>query len=138
KLTRDELESRPRLLAIFDRVGKEELTLEDVTAALNGPRPNPKKAKKRALALAKSTANDSQEMPGKDSAQALPTFFQLLDTNHDGRLSEEELAKASELFQKLDRNHDGFIDAKEFTAAAPLATKGDEPAKPEGKPGKKA
>jgi Ca2+-binding EF-hand superfamily protein len=134
KLTRDELEGRPRLLALFDRLGKEELTLEDVTAALGG-KPNGKKAKKRALAAAESTAKDSQEMPGADAAHSLPAFFQLLDTNHDGRLSEEELAKAGELFQKLDRNHDGFIDAKEFQAAGSVAGKDEEGDAPAIRPG---
>jgi Ca2+-binding EF-hand superfamily protein len=136
KLTRDELEGRPRLLALFDRLGKEELTLEDVTAALGG-KPNGKKAKKHALATAESTANDSPEMSAADAAHSLPAFFQLLDTNHDGRLSEEELAKAGELFQKLDRNHDGFIDAKEFQAAGSVAGKDDEANSPTVRPGKR-
>jgi Ca2+-binding EF-hand superfamily protein len=133
KLTRDELEGRPRLLALFDRLGKDELTLEDVTGALGG-KANGKKGMKRPAA-AETSEKDSQEMPGNVPAHSLPAIFQLLDTNHDGRLSEEELSKAGELFQKLDRNHDGFIDAKEFQAAGPVAGKDEEAGTPAIRPG---
>jgi Ca2+-binding EF-hand superfamily protein len=127
KLTRDELEGRPRLLAIFDRLGKDELTLEDVTSVLgNASKPNNKKlakkgAKKGALAQATPAAEtgDSKEMADSDETRAVPPFFRMLDTNHDGRLSAEEFAKAGELFEKLDRNHDGYLDPKELMSGPP-------------------
>lgn len=54
-----------------------------------------------------------------------PAFLQLLDTNHDGQLSKDELAKASDKFDELDRNHDGFLDAAEL-AGPPAADRGRE------------
>ncbi len=144
KLTRDELEGRPRLLALFDRLGKGELTIEDVTAGLaNVSKPNAKKsakkaAKKGALAVNGGTAesNDSKEMSDSSENRALPAFFQLLDTNHDGRLSQEELSKAADLFDKLDRNHDGFLDRKEFMAPPPTNV-AEETSGPSIRPGKR-
>ena len=118
KLTRDELQGRPRLLALFDKLGKEELTLEDVSSALgNASKSNAKKlAKKAAKAQSAATADatDSKEMSDSTGSASMPAFFRMLDTNHDGRLSPEELAKAGDLFEKLDLNHDGFLDPKEL------------------------
>ena len=57
-------------------------------------------------------------MEASGSGASLPAIFKMLDTDHDGRLSAEELAKAGDLFQRLDRNQDGFIDAKEFASPA--------------------
>jgi Ca2+-binding EF-hand superfamily protein len=117
KLTREEVSGRPRLVALFDRLGKDELTFEDVAPLLkNAGKANGKKAKKKGAATADATMKDADT-----AAQATPTIFVLLDTNHDGKLSQEELSKAGALFEKLDRNHDGVIDAKEFGSAAPAA-----------------
>jgi len=58
----------------------------------------------------------------EEPAHGLPAFAKLLDTNHDGRLSREELSKAVELFDRLDRNHDGFLDAKELTEMPAVAS----------------
>jgi Ca2+-binding EF-hand superfamily protein len=41
-------------------------------------------------------------------------LFQLLDTNKDGKLSREELAKAPEVLAKLDTNEDEMITAQEI------------------------
>ncbi len=121
KLTRDEVSGRPRLLALFDRLGKDELTLDDVSSALgNGGKANGKKAKKRLAAkmAATSESNGSQEGSDGKEGRPLPAIFRLLDTNHDGRLSPEELSKAATLFDQLDRNHDGFLDANELMGTA--------------------
>lgn len=48
-----------------------------------------------------------------------PPFFEELDTNHDGRLSREEVEKAPCLprdFDKLDVNKDGLLDKDELPA----------------------
>jgi Ca2+-binding EF-hand superfamily protein len=142
KLTRDELEGRPRLLALFDRLGKEELTLDDLSSALgNAKQPNAKKLAKKAAkkgALAQSTSaetGDSKEMSESNENAPVPAFFRMLDTNHDGRLSPEELAKAGDLFEKLDRNHDGFLDPKELMSPPPAKMAQEDG--PSVKPGKR-
>jgi len=43
-----------------------------------------------------------------------PAFLRILDANHDGRLSRDELAKAVTLLDRLDRNKDGTLDAREL------------------------
>jgi Ca2+-binding EF-hand superfamily protein len=132
KLTRDEAQGRPRILALFDRLGKDELTLDDLTAALKGANNAKKAAKKTAKDAAKkaakngtlqaSTSKSESMTENSEESQGLPAFFRLLDTNHDGRLSREELSKATELFDRLDRNHDGFLDAKELTQMPAVAS----------------
>jgi len=119
KLTRDELEGRPRLKALLDRLGKDELTLEDLTAALGGGNKAAKKAQKKGAFATPASENMAES---EESAHGLPAFFRMLDTNHDGRISREELARAVELFDRLDRNHDGFLDAKELTEIPGIAS----------------
>jgi Ca2+-binding EF-hand superfamily protein len=121
KLTRDEAQGRPRILALFDRLGKDELTVDDLTAAFSGGggKKAAKKAQKKAAATEKMA--DSEESP-----RGLPAFLRMLDTDHDGRLSREELSKAVELFDRFDRNHDGFLDQKELMEMPSVASS-DEP-----------
>jgi Ca2+-binding EF-hand superfamily protein len=40
-------------------------------------------------------------------------MFALLDTDRDGKLSEEEIDKAPEILKALDENGDGYVDARE-------------------------
>jgi Ca2+-binding EF-hand superfamily protein len=117
KLTRDEVEGRPRIKALFDRLGKDELTLDDLTKAMQSGG-KAKKAGKKKLAKAAAKAENMEA----EGASGLPPFARLLDTNHDGRLSREELARAVELFDRLDRNHDGFLDARELTEMPAVAS----------------
>jgi Ca2+-binding EF-hand superfamily protein len=126
KLTRDELEGRPRLLALFDRLGKEELTLDDLASALgNSSKSNAKKLAKAAKngAVAQSTpaaeASDSKEMSESNDKGSVPPLFRMLDTNHDGQISLEELSKAGDLFERLDRNHDGVLSPNELLGPPP-------------------
>jgi Ca2+-binding EF-hand superfamily protein len=133
KLTRDEVQGRPRILAAFDRLGKESLTVEDLTAALGGG--GGKKAAKKA-----QKKNAKAEKMAEGSAAGLQPFFRALDTDHDGRLSREELSKAAELFDRLDRNHDGFLDAHELSEAPAVAASEEpviKPAAPLARVGKK-
>jgi Ca2+-binding EF-hand superfamily protein len=127
KLTSDEVADHKRIKAAFDRLRKDSLTLDELTAALqNGDKAakvNKKKlakkaAKKAAKQAAKGNMPEPTAMAAKEpgaGAKALPEFARLLDTNHDSRLSREELSKAAELFDRLDRNHDGALDSKELT-----------------------
>ncbi|MDB5390105.1 MAG: putative signal transduction protein with EFhand domain [Planctomycetaceae bacterium] len=50
---------------------------------------------------------------------ALPRLFEKLDTNHDGKISADELAKAGELFKELDENQDGQLDPRELLGPPP-------------------
>jgi Ca2+-binding EF-hand superfamily protein len=117
KLTRDEVKGRPRIEALFDRLGKDELTLDDLKSALQGG--GGKKAQKKGLAR---TMAEKKNETAEALSNRLPAFAQLLDTNHDGRLSRAELSKAAELFDRLDRNHDGFLDAKELNEMPAVAS----------------
>src|SRR5579862_7382365 len=56
KLTRDEVENRPRIKALFDRLGKDELTVDDLAAIGNGGGKGAGKGKKaKALAAARQS-----------------------------------------------------------------------------------
>jgi Ca2+-binding EF-hand superfamily protein len=133
KLTADEVENRPRIKALFARLGKSEITLDELTAAMGGAGNAKKAAKKTAKNAAKKAAKQglvpastakSEEMSesSSESSHGLPPFAQMLDTNHDGHLSREELSKAGELFDRLDRNHDGVLDAKELSEMPAVTT----------------
>ena len=138
KLSSDEMESKPRVKALFERLGKDEMTLDDLKTALQGAGKAKKSAKKTAKNDAKKAAkkwtlqastSKSEKMsgPSEESPHGLPAFAKQLDTNHDDRLSRGELSKAADLFDKLDRNHDGFLDAKELSEM-PAVTSSEEPA----------
>jgi len=75
------------------------------------------------LALAVSTANAAGEaMPGSGSggnplSPAQQREFEKLDTNHDGKISQEEAQADPELakkFASLDKNNNGELDQAEF------------------------
>jgi Ca2+-binding EF-hand superfamily protein len=140
KLTRDEAQGRPRILALFDRLGKDEITLDDLTTAFKGANNAKKAANKAAKDAAKKAAKkgtlpasaSKTESMTENSADSheLPAFAKLLDTNHDGRLSREELSKAADLFDRLDRNHDGVLDAKELSEIPAVASSEEPSIKP--------
>lgn len=49
----------------------------------------------------------------------LPRFFEILDTNHDGKISRDELNRLKEVFAELDRNKDGQLDPAELLGPPP-------------------
>jgi hypothetical protein len=74
---------------------------------------------------------------GRKSHRPLPPpMIMALDTNHDGILSAEEIARAPQALLTLDKNGDGQLDHEELRPPRPHdAPEGDEP--PPGPPRKK-
>ncbi len=122
KLTRDEAKGRPRIEALFDQLGKDELTMDDLKTAMQGGGKKANKKAQKKLAKAEKKNETKKDETAEASADHMPAFAKLLDTNHDGRLSRDELAKATELFDRLDKNHDGFLDAKELSEMPAVAS----------------
>jgi Ca2+-binding EF-hand superfamily protein len=93
KVTRDEIpkQARQRLATLFERLGKDELTMEDFQRVMQ-PDAN----------------RNRNEGPRR------PTFLRLLDSNRDGRISKTEWAKTGEVFEQLDENGDGELDPREL------------------------
>ena len=85
-----------RLKPLFERLGKDELTKEDFATfrRLQGGRPG-----------------DGMRPPGDRPQMAL---IKLLDTDGNGMLSREELAKLADRFSELDHNSDGLLDGPEL------------------------
>jgi Ca2+-binding EF-hand superfamily protein len=54
----------------------------------------------------------------------LPAIFRKLDTDQDGMISKEELAKAAERFDELDTNQDGGLDPRELFGPPPGGQRG--------------
>jgi Ca2+-binding EF-hand superfamily protein len=69
----------------------------------------------------RSTENGEMRRPpqGDRPANGGPAFLRILDTNHDGRLSRDELSKAVTLIDRLDQNRDGSLDARELFGPPP-------------------
>ncbi|MDA1015878.1 MAG: EF-hand domain-containing protein [Planctomycetota bacterium] len=145
---------QPRLKPLFERLGKDEVTREEVTQfaqRLSDRNANPKRPQSP-VGDAKPTdrprqpqAGDRPQGPGR-----LPVIFQKLDANGDGKISEQELTNAGKYFAELDRNKDGAIDPSELFGPRPQGRPGqDRPNanrpgqprptdRPEGQPGRRA
>ena len=46
-------------------------------------------------------------------------LLKLLDANHDGKITKDEIARITEVFDKLDANHDGALDPFELMGPPP-------------------
>lgn len=137
KLAKSELPEflRDRMGRIFDEAGKEELTREDFDAAMrkmmadgrpgSDGRPNP------------DGRPGMDGRPPMDGMGRGPRFFALLDSDRDGLLSKDELAKAVDKFSEIDTNNDGKIDPPElmgFPGGRGPMPGGPEMARPDGRP----
>ena len=59
-------------------------------------------------------------LAGPALAQDAAAVFAALDTNHDGKVSQQEAQKnpmVAQNFAAADKNHDGYLSKEEFTAA---------------------
>lgn len=109
KLTFDEApeQIRPMIERWLKRLGKEKdgiLTLDDV---------------KKIVAENQARAGNGPGRPGVQN-ELRPLFLRKMDTNGDGKLSKEELQKATDLFSEFDRNKDGFLDPQELLGPPPV------------------
>ena len=62
-----------------------------------------------------------------------PPLMDELDENKDGRLSQEEFAKAASKFAALDQNQDGSLDPRELLGPPPFNREGGRDMGPEGR-----
>jgi EF hand len=65
-------------------------------------------------------ANAATAKPPASVSPGLAEIFDQLDTNHDGKLSQEEAQAApavAQNFAAADRDHDGTVSKEEFLAA---------------------
>lgn len=83
-----------------------------------------KPAAPAAPASAPASAASDQASPNKGEEQAI-RWFRMLDTNKDGRLSQDEIAwitrikpSLAEEFKAADANHDGYVTQDEIRALA--------------------
>ena len=66
----------------------------------------------------KVTLDEMKQAREKRREEREKRFFDSLDTNHDGAITEAELtARPNPMFDKLDANKDGFLSADELKAA---------------------
>ena len=116
---------RSRVKPLFERIGKEEITLQDLQKVGPGPanrRPEgqPGQSPRRpGEPDGKRPENPQTRRPGDaprpGSGQA-PAFFRELDQDGDGALSRGELERAATLLEKLDRNGNGKLEIFELFA----------------------
>ena len=73
------------------------------------------------LAQTPEPAAPAASAPVSKGEQLAALQFKLLDANHDGKLSRDEVAMFSRLadaFDATDSNHDGFVDFEEIRVFA--------------------
>jgi len=71
--------------------------------------------------------------PGRDGRSPIPPIIAALDKNHDGVISEDEIASAAESLRTLDKNHDGKLTLDELMPPPPyrpMRGDGDRPPGP--------
>jgi Ca2+-binding EF-hand superfamily protein len=145
KLSLDELPDRmrERMQPLFERLGKKELTREEFVkerpgrgfgpeGKKDGPRgekfgPEAGKPPEGGFGPREKDRPEQRGFgrPGHgDGPQAggrprLPRFFEMLDSNGDHRLSQDEMSRAAEVFKKMDEDGDGQLDPRELLGPPP-------------------
>ena len=130
KLTADEApeQGRRMVAAILERSGKGRdgsLTMQEFQNAVkqfNRAQPNGRPDGGDKRPESDRPARDGEmRRPGDDNrpANGGPAFLRILDTNHDGRLTRDELSKAASLLERLDQNGDGALDGRELFGPPP-------------------
>ncbi len=129
KLTREEATERPRIHEALEKLGKDEITAdefaEEVGKRMQGfrdgagrpgrPEGGPPRGRGPGGPEGEGPEGRGPGGPGPHG----PNFMKVFDTNKDGRLSRDELAKATEKFNELDENNDGELDPRELMGPPP-------------------
>ena len=89
--------AQQRLLPLFERIGKDELTREDFARLRPMPGPRP-----------------SAGSNGRPDQRRQITLLRVLDADGNGMLSQSELARINERFSDLDRDADGQLGPGEL------------------------
>jgi Ca2+-binding EF-hand superfamily protein len=124
KLTADEVPepARPRiekLISRADKNGDKALSLEEFSAVPRpGQPPDGRPDKPR------PERPDRPRGPGGPRGGP-PGLFGALDTDHDGKLSGDEISASVEIIKKLDKDGDGSVTIEELVAAGPDKEKKD-------------
>ncbi len=81
-------------------------------------------------------AKSSGDAPAKGERPPFPPspLIEALDTDHDGVISADEIAKAPESLAKLDKNNDGQLGPREYGPPPPQGQPPRDGDKPEAKP----
>ena len=107
----------------FDKQGKGYVVAEDLPARMRGIFERADRNHDGKLTLQElQAAGSHQNAPagGGNARQSAVEFFRrdpllmAIDLNHDGELSQEEIAHAAESLLTLDKNHDGKLTADEI------------------------
>ena len=118
KITKSELpdQAPPFVSQIFERIGKDEVSREDFQDAA-----------RRMFAQGGQPGAPGQRPGDGQRPLQQPRLVQVLDSDKDGRLSKDELAKLTDKFNELDRNSDGQLDPSELMGPPPDGFPGGRP-----------
>lgn len=120
KLTKDEIpeERRESFGRMLERLGKTELNKEEFVRAVSGAagRDAPGRPAQPGQPARPGTPDGRPMPPGGFVPGGL--LMLILDADHNGALSKEEVANAAAALAKLDSNGDGIIDEAELRQAA--------------------
>ena len=124
KITRDEMGEKARMVDHADKDGDGAVSIDEFRRFL-------KERQKRQHERREGDGRD-EGRPGRDKHRdrpegrrgrgegppgRTPPLMAALDTDRDGRLSRDEIARAPKVLERFDRNQDGFLDARELHQA---------------------